>query len=190
MTAPRGPGVTKDDLREWSRTVRPDIAWEDVSSGIVAGLRAWAPLGLAGTVLVFLPLADEVNLQPLHDSLQGKRIVATRTPDRGGSLTIHELGGPLEVHRFGFLQPHAQAPAVETGEVDAFLVPGVAFDLWGNRLGRGAGYFDGLLAGARTGALLVGVTPAALVVDHLPVESRDVAVRHLATEEGVIECAS
>ncbi len=141
------------------------------------------------TVLVFLPLPEEVNLNPLIERDAETRFVATRTPDRGGDLSIHELGGPLEVHRLGFLQPHASARRVSPDEIDVALLPGLAFDLYGNRLGRGAGYFDRLLRGTRHGAKLVGVVPAALVVDQLPVDPHDMPADYLATEEGVIETA-
>ena len=93
------------------------------------------------------------------------------------------------MHRLGFLQPHRTAPEVLPAELDMVLLPGLAFDLWGTRLGRGAGYFDELLSRTRPDAVAVGVTPAALVVDCLPVEPHDVRVSRLATEEGVIPVA-
>lgn len=179
----------KDALRAWAREARAGLDWERLSADIVAGLEAWPPLRIARTVLVFLPMAHEVNLTPLIDLIPGPRFVATRTPSEG-PLTVHELGGPLEVHRFGYLQPHASAPRVRPDEVDVFLLPGLAFDLFGTRLGRGAGYFDTLLVDARRGAMVVGVVPSALVVDELPSDTHDVAVGFLATEEGVIEVAT
>ncbi|NND03528.1 MAG: 5-formyltetrahydrofolate cyclo-ligase, partial [Acidimicrobiia bacterium] len=72
---------------------------------------------------------------------------------------------------------------------DLFLVPGLTFDLWGNRLGWGAGFYDRLLAMAREDAPLVGIVPAEVVVDRLPAEVHDVAMTHLATEEGVLGTA-
>lgn len=141
------------------------------------------------TVLVFLPMAGEVNLNPLIDGDSETRFVATRTPERDGDLSVHELGGPLEVHRYGFLQPHESARWVSPDEIDVALVPGLAFDLFGNRLGQGAGYFDRLLTSTRRGVQLVGVVPVELVVDRLPVAAHDVPMDFLATEEGVIATA-
>jgi 5-formyltetrahydrofolate cyclo-ligase len=69
------------------------------------------------------------------------------------------------------------------------LLPGLAFDLFGTRLGRGAGYFDELLSRVPGDALLVGVTPADLVVDRLPRERHDSVMGYLATEEGVVATA-
>ena len=74
-------------------------------------------------------------------------------------------------------------------EIDIALLPGLAFDLFGNRIGHGAGYFDRLLRATRQGARLVGVVPAKLVVDRLPIDPHDIPVDYLATEEGVIATA-
>ncbi len=188
MTYP-DPDATKEEWRAWARQHRSELDWEGISELIVTELHNWVVPDNYQTVLVFLPLQEEVDLGPLLAADSETRYVATRTPDRGGDLSIHELGGPLEVHRLGFLQPHASARRVGPDEIDIALLPGLAFDLYGNRLGRGAGYFDRLLLATRDGARLVGVVPAAMVVDSLPTESHDIAVDYLATEEGVIETA-
>lgn len=183
------PGSSKADWREWARQRRATMDWATVSDEIVDALLQWMTPDTYQTVLVYFPLADEVSLSRLMEADPKTRFVATRTPERGGQLSVHELGGPLEVHRFGFLQPHASAPMVGPDAIDVALLPGLAFDLHGNRLGHGAGYFDRLLLATRTGVKLVGVVPVALVVDRLPVEAHDIPVRYLATEEGVIETA-
>lgn len=178
--------ASKELWRDWAKEARAALDWESISEAVVAGLRAWIMPDPYLTVLVFLPMAEEINLMPLVESDLVTRYVATRTPDRDGDLTVHELGGPLEVHRFGFLQPHASARLVSPDEIDIALLPGMAFDLHGDRLGRGAGYFDRLLLATRAGARRVGVVPVDLVVDKLPTEPHDIAMEYLATEEGVI----
>ena len=190
MIEPPAGAVPKDEFRAWARAARAQVDWPETSRRVVAGLLRWEPLRLADTVLVFLPMPLEVDLNPLLEAAPVRRFVTTRTPDDRGTLSIHELGGPLEVHRLGFLQPHARAPRVAPTDVDVFLLPGLAFDLWGNRLGRGAGYFDELLSHARSNATRVGVVPVSLVVDRLPTGPGDVIVRYLATEEGVLAVAS
>lgn len=188
MSTP-GSDASKADWRAWARQRRSELDWDEASEAIVAALRRWIVPDNYQTVLLFLPLPEEVNLNPLLEEDLETRYVATRTPDNGGELSVHELGGPLEVHRLGFLQPHASARRVGPDELDVVLLPGLAFDLYGNRLGRGAGYFDRLLQTTRPGAKLVGVVPASLVVDLLPTAPHDVPVDYLATEEGVIETA-
>ncbi len=191
MNAPAPPpsGAPKSQWRAWARERRAGIDWVAASAAIVAVLAGWEPLAAARTTLLYLPLPDEIDLMALRDAGLGARFVTTRTPDRGGELTVHDLDGPLQVHRHGFLQPHPKTPQIDPEEIDVLLLPGLAFDLYGNRLGRGAGYFDRLLPRCRDGATRVGVVPAELVVDLLPVDDRDVQVGMLATEEGVVEVA-
>jgi 5-formyltetrahydrofolate cyclo-ligase len=180
------PGATKDQWRTWARSVRPALARDDLSRAIVDHLVAWPVLRAAHTVLLYIPMDDEMDPTPLLETDLPCRFVATRTPERGGDLTVHELGGPLQVHRLGFLQPHRLASEVSPGDVDVFLVPGLVFDSHGGRLGWGAAYFDRLLPAARHDARLVGVVPSALVVDRLPVTPTDVPMTHLATEDGIV----
>ena len=187
--SPPAADSSKDDWRKWAKSCRAAVDWEATSAAIVDGLRSWLVPHDYLTVLVFLPMAQEVNLTPLLEDGAPIRFVATRTPERAGDLSVHELGGPLEVHRFGFLQPHSSAPVVSPDEVDIALLPGLAFDLFGNRLGRGAGYFDRLLRATRRNAKHLGVVPTALVVDRLPTDRHDIPMEYLATEEGVIETA-
>lgn len=187
MTAvPREPSGEADKTawRRWARAVRASLDPATVSARVTVRLAEWLPLLAPTTVLTFLPMGDEIDLQPLAAGLPHIRWAITRTPGMGG-LTVHLLGGSLERHRFGFLQPVAGAPALDPAEVDVALVPGLAFDRRGGRLGRGAGYFDGLLPSLRPDALRVGVAPAAVVVDRLPVDEHDVPMTHLATEDGV-----
>lgn len=183
------PEATKEQWRSWARGLRAEIDFEALSEAVTTTLQGWSDLAAASKVLAFLPLADEIDLRMLFESMPDCEFLATRTPDRGGRLSVHGLGGPLEVHPLGFLQPHRTAPEIRPEELDVLLLPGLAFDLWGTRLGRGAGYFDELLSRTRPDAVAVGVTPAALVVDRLPAEPHDVAVSRLATEEGVIPVA-
>lgn len=139
-----------------------------------------------GYVVVYDALGDEVDLTALTatERQPGSRFAITRTPDSGHVLTIHPLGGPTELHRYGYRQPTADAPTVSDDDVAAVLCPGLVFDRQGNRLGRGAGYYDRFLARLPAGVAKVGVT-ADLVVDHLPSDPHDVAMTHLATSTGV-----
>jgi 5-formyltetrahydrofolate cyclo-ligase len=177
----------KDVWRAWAKERRGHLDLVSLSDVIVGALAGWPALQAARTVLLYYPLEDEVNVTGLIDS--SRRWAATRTPEWGDRLTVHELGGPLEVHRFGFLQPHPAAPELDPGDIDLALVPGLAFDLWGTRLGRGAGYFDELLTRTSPRLTTVGVVPAPLVVDRLPSDEHDIHMSFLATEEGVIAVA-
>ncbi len=144
---------TKAEWRVWAKTV--DRA--PMASRVVEGLVNWPPLH--GTVLSYLSMGDETDLASSH-GLDRCRIVVTRPPD-DGPLSVHEYQpNILEGHRLGFDQPRIDAPEVDLDDIDVVLVPGLAFDIHGNRLGRGKGYYDELLERLPVGVVRVGVTVA------------------------------
>jgi 5-formyltetrahydrofolate cyclo-ligase len=159
-----------------------------VSARIVDGLFAWLSPRLPGTISAFLPMEGEVDLRPLFDRLPGWRWVLPRVED-DRSVTFRDLAVPRETHLFGMEQPADAGPVIPIQEIDVFLVPGLAFDLRGGRLGNGAGHYDRILSSARGDALSVGIAPGTRLVDVVPVERHDVLVGWLATEDGVISRA-
>lgn len=106
-------------------------------------------------------------------------------------LRFHLTGvGDLRPGRFGISEPDPSCPEVTAGEIAVMLVPGLAFDARGNRLGFGGGYYDEVLAGeggARPG-FVVGVGYDFQVVDSVPVDARDARVDCLVTDARVIRC--
>lgn len=179
------PGAAKQEWRRWARKQRSDDVTRALSEAVTDWIAAWLshPEVPAGTVALYLPLPDEVDVTPLIDRTD-RPCAVTRTPSRG-PLTLHPADSPLERHRYGFEQPVADSLRIPAERVGLVLVPGLAFDLRGERLGRGGGYYDRFLPTLRRGALRVGVIPDSLVVGALPTEPHDVAMTHLATESGV-----
>lgn len=176
----------ENDKRAWrrvARSARRELDLPRWSADLVGALRAWPAYRSAATVATYLAFGDEADLGALLDD--GKRFAAPRTGPPGTTLTFHEVGGCTERHALGMPQPLAISPRVERGEIDLVLVPGLAFDRHGTRLGRGAGHYDAWLASMAPGTPLLGVTHARLVVPKLPAEAHDVAVTHLLTPEGV-----
>lgn len=135
-------------------------------------------------ILFYRAMPNELSLDGLADAVGWQRFAVTRTPP-DGPLTLHPATGAMEQHRFGFPQPTADAFELQPHHISLALVPGVAFDRHGTRLGHGAGYYDELLACLPTECPRVGVTCRDLVFDQLPSEPHDVAMTHLATEDGI-----
>lgn len=154
----------------------------DERSAAVAGRPV--PRG-ADLILFYRAMPNELSLDSLADSVGWQRFAVTRTPP-DGPLTLHPAIGAMEQHRYGFPQPTADAFELQPRHISLALVPGVAFDWHGTRLGHGVGYFDELLARLPDECPRVGVAPKELVVDRLPVEPHDVPMTHLATQDGVI----
>jgi 5-formyltetrahydrofolate cyclo-ligase len=177
--------MDKAGWRRWAREHRPD----DVDPApFVDGLARVLRDQVAGWVLTYRPMAHEVDLGALEGSAGIGPFALTRTPDGGRHLTVHPAGSPVERHRWGFEQPRPDAPQLDPSQVAAVLVPGLAFDRTGHRIGHGLGYYDRLLARLAPGAVRIGVVPAALVVEQLPAGDHDIAMTHLATERGVAAC--
>ena len=152
------------------------------------GLRAWLAARIPGTIAAYLAMSDEVEVSGLFTDLPGWQWVLPRVePD--GELTFRDRDVPREVHRLGMRQPVASGEAVPVHELDVVLVPGLAFDRTGARLGRGGGYYDRLLAEVRRDCVTIGVTVSSRVVDEVPMEGLDRHVDWLATETGVKECS-
>ncbi len=158
----------------------------EISQTVVESLFRWLSARLPGTVSAYLAMADEVDVGPLFERLPGWRWVLPRIePDL--SLTLRDRALPRETHRWGMSQPVGDGEAVPVHQIDVILVPGLAFDTSGRRLGRGGGFYDRLLADRRTDCVAVGVTWSARIIDEVPVDAHDMPVDFLATENGVIQ---
>ena len=123
------------------------------------------------------------------------RISAT---DGGGAPSLPTNGRagrplPADLVRgsLGVFEPtNDSALIVEVGAADFILVPGVAFDRAGARLGRGGGFYDRLLGEAALTARRVAVCFACQLVDRVPVEAHDALVDAIVTENGWIDVRS
>jgi len=153
---------------------------------------SWGPLGGAGCVLAYAPMAMEVDIEPLIEALlaQGATVCVPRVCWDAGTITpvpIRDLIGDLSIVDHGVRQPRDTLPEIDIAEVQVIVVPAVAFDLAGGRLGRGGGFYDRVL-GTRTGpGLALGVGFEAQVVERIPMEGHDRRVDALATPARLIE---
>ncbi len=144
----------------------------------------------AETVLGYAPLPDELDLWPALRALQetGKRIVLPRcVPDVHGLelREVRDFDRELAPGAYGILEPTDGTP-VDLAELDAFAAPGRAFDLDGNRVGRGGGYTDRIVKREGFRAFFCGVGFDCQVFPKVPTEPHDVAINALVTESGVI----
>jgi 5-formyltetrahydrofolate cyclo-ligase len=132
----------------------------------------------------FLPIGDEIDVRPLLTALheRGHPLVLPVTPKRGNPLTFRRWrpGDTLVAEKFG-----TQRPVGEEMVPNFLLVPLLAFDRAGFRLGYGAGYYDRTLASLR-GHFALGCSYAAQCVDAVPIGPYDVRLDAVATELGIM----
>ncbi len=147
----------------------------------------------ASRVVLFVSRADEVDTSPLLSRAleDGKETLVPRIT-AAGSLEFALLGEPdrLRLGRFGLPEPPPDRPAVRLDHQALVLVPGLAFDLNGGRLGRGGGYYDRALAIDRRAELapvLIGVGFSFQLVARVPMNPLDVRLDGVVSELGLVE---
>lgn len=146
----------------------------------------------AMTMMVYAPLPMELDIRPLVEcALRAGRVVCMpRVGWEGRSLTpvaIHGMDDLVEGERFGVREPRPGARIVAKDMLDLIIVPGLAFDEAGGRLGRGAGFYDRFLGSLGPRALKIGLAYEAQVFASVPVEALDVRLDVVVTERRVME---
>ena len=147
-------------------------------------------IGEAGTVLLFDAYGDEMSTTAIASRLldAGKRVLLPFV--EAGAMGAAELTpGQLVRSAYGPREPEDARP-VDPGQIDMALVPGLAFDRSGRRLGRGTGLYDRYLPRLRADALRIGLAFSAQLVDQVPAGPHDEVVHLVVTDEGAIDCRS
>ncbi len=196
VTAP-GPTVGKRALRQAARDARDTLpaAERDAASlaiadavdrEVLAPLAARAP---GAIVALYAAVSSEVDTRAiaLHAAARHLRTAYPRVA--GPRALVFSICAPddLLAGTFRIPEPPPDAPAVAPSAIAAFVVPGVAFDRTGARLGWGHGYYDATLAAA-PGALRAGVAFESQIVAQVPTDPRDEPVHLIITERAVHVC--
>ena len=178
----------KQSLREEARRCLaelPRLRGRTTGMAVMGHLAMWIDWHRAKTVAAYSALDSEPRV--LSPWPEAKTVLLPRIA--GDRLELHVVRGEEELVEggFGIFEPAPDAPRAEP-KADFILVPGLAFDPAGGRLGRGGGFYDRFLAGFQ--GVKVGVCFPELVVDEIPVEEHDVRMDFVATSEGIICCGS
>ena len=144
----------------------------------------------ARSVLAYMGFGTEVETatfvaQVLHD---GKLLALPRIHKTSQSLRLHRVNRLDELVSgvWGIREPHLDAPTVGLDEIDFVLMPGVAFDRSGARLGYGAGYYDRLLASSAHRSHRVAAAFEMQLVDTVPTDVHDQRLDIIITENQTI----
>ena len=164
----------KKRLRELLAQKRRLLSKDDVaeqSGKIVAAVEQMPCFQTAKTVLIYYPTHNEVDLLSLIKRYKKEKTFLFPVVHRR-MMTVCPYEGNDKMHRGKFNIPE---PTTEpyTGHIDLILVPGVAFDMTGNRLGRGGGYYDRFMAKLGKKTLLAGVGYDFQLVEKVPTNRRD-----------------
>lgn len=185
--------MSKDALRARARaTLRalaPDVraaAEDEIARGV------WTVPEIAGarTLLLYASLPEEVATDAIAEEARRRGIVLVYPrclEDRTMALHAVSSADTLRPGRYGIREPDVDAcPIRRIEEVDAALIPGLAWDRAGHRLGRGAGYYDRMLADPAWRGFRCGLFFAVQEAPAIPHDAWDVRLDAVVTEREVV----
>jgi 5-formyltetrahydrofolate cyclo-ligase len=186
----------KAELRKRLRGLRaalPASACAARSAQIASRLLELDAFARARSVALFWPIEErhEVDLRPLDASLRGRgvRVAYPAVDPDSGDMTLRFVSHPetMRPNALGFCEPSSSEPEATRGDLDAIIVPALAVDPRGHRIGYGAGYYDRVLPLFAPPAVAIAVAFDFQLVVEVPQTDRDVAVSWLVTDARVLE---
>jgi 5-formyltetrahydrofolate cyclo-ligase len=178
---------SKTALRAEIRAALKNIAAAErvTASRQACALLAAQPLwGDARSILFYAPLPDELDVWPLlTDAIAlGKTVFLPRFDAEQNHYAVCQINDAVRdigTGKFGIREPNGRCARISLKRLDLILVPGIAFDLQGHRLGRGRGFYDRLLAVLPGPAC--GVAFDQQIVSRIPVGPHDVHLSCILT---------
>ena len=176
----------REQVSSASRTTRS----EQIAAHVTQWIQQQTGENTIEAVLVYISMKSEVQTYKLIDSLfnLGKQVIAPVVDVADRQLIprrIQNLETDLVRHRYGMLQPNATCPIFPSSQLQLVLVPGIAFDVNGYRLGYGKGFYDRFLPTCPN-AITIGLAYQLQLVENAYPQPWDVPVQHIFTENGGI----
>jgi 5-formyltetrahydrofolate cyclo-ligase len=189
MTTQTGKTDLRAKIREALGKIPPAVRAAE-SIDLCARLELQMPS--AHTILFFAPLPDELDVWPLLErSLALGTACALPFFDAGakiyGARALDTLLTDVVPGKFGVREPAAGCPEIPLGKFDLVLVPGMAFDRCGNRLGRGQGFYDRLLK--NISGVKCGIGHDFQLLENVPAEPHDAKVDFIFTPSRCVKTA-
>jgi 5-formyltetrahydrofolate cyclo-ligase len=190
-----GPREAKRSLRErilQARDALPVATRIRHADAIIARLRAREDFQRARTVLLSLAFRSEWETRPLFDVALalGKTVVVPRVNVGSRMLDLYaiaDLERDVGSGYRGIAEPLAHCRSIAPSAIDWVLVPGVAFDESGHRIGYGGGYYDRLLPTLRNDARRIAGAFELQMIDRVPAAPHDLQVDAIVTELRTLE---
>lgn len=185
--------MTKPELRaEARRRLRALAPVARAAAEAEIARRVWTvpEVAAARVLLLFADLPEEVHTDTIAAEAlrRGISLVYPRTDPATRTMTLHRVASlaDLRAGNYGIREPAPElAVDVAVGDVDVALVPGLAWDRAGNRLGRGAGYYDRMFARPDWRGFRCGIFFAFQEADAVPAEPWDLPLDAVVTEAEV-----
>lgn len=192
MSGDDGKSVLRLKARAARRAITPEVR-EAASREVAQRVLLLPEMRDVRAVLLYGASPEEMEPLPLEIALRarGVRVAYPRVHGRK-HLALHWVDDREELvtGSFGLLEPSAEATCALPSEIDAIIVPGVAFDVCGGRVGYGRGYYDTLLGGPCEGTPTIGIAFDEQVVAEVPCQPHDRRLDVVVTPTRTIRCAT
>lgn len=187
------PLELKKNIREQAHANRAAQTNKDeLSAAICETFMELPEFAAARTIMVYMDVRTEVRTRHALPALlaSGKRIVVPYCVERDLELFLLESMDELAIGMYKILEPKPElrdgpGKRIAVDELDLIMVPGVAFDRHGARMGHGFGYYDKLLEHARANAPLVALAFECQLFAEIPTQAHDVFMDKIITEQAV-----
>jgi 5-formyltetrahydrofolate cyclo-ligase len=183
--------INKDELRKIYRQKRRDVPDKQRKSAAAANiLLNCERLLAADVILAYASINSEADTSGLIIGLleMGKKVALPVSLDNG-IMNFYQISSynSLIKGRYGIPEPPLNTPVTVFTDKTVCIVPGLAFDTSGTRMGYGGGYYDRFLA-KNPQIYSIGYTYQDMLIPSLPAMSHDIRVNAVATEERLVSC--
>ncbi len=181
--------LTKSELRSQIRQKRKSLD-EDYSSArsvsISERLFSVSDICDKDTYMLYSDFDNEVKTGSIYNKLRDMSKIVFMPVVSGDDILIYPVTDSMRINHFGILEPLATGTSSDPSDIDVFVVPGICFDRKGGRVGFGRGYYDRLLAFARSDAVKVGLAYDFQIVDDVCSEDHDIMMDYIITDKEII----
>ena len=182
--------VFRHNLKDQRDLVTPEVA-RRASESLWTQLKEESFFQKAKHIAAFTSTGSEINTLPLlgHILSSNKKLYLPKTEKTHTLMHFHAVTDlrDLILGSYNILEP-PPGIAIPPEQIDLMLVPGLAFDNHGYRLGYGQGYYDRYLKFIRTGCFTLGVAYSFQIIDKIPNADHDIPVNAVLTEKYILLC--
>ena len=185
--------MKKSELRELMKAKREGMSLslkENMDRKIYYNLIHNEKYVNAKNIFIYVSYKSEVNTHKIIENalLSGKRISVPKVISKKAGMKSFEIKSfsDLQSGKFGILEPHEETVETLSDTFDLIIVPGLAFDKQGGRLGYGGGYYDRFLCNLKSNALLLALAYDFQLINEVPMEKFDIRINGIITEKSEI----
>ncbi len=170
----------KTSLRLKAKNIRNNLDIKQISKNIVYNLTQSDIFKYSNNIMIFYPLEKEINLLGLLD-FEDKNFYLPRMNGKNLECCPYKKGDNLVIKKYNIKEPTTEC--ISCPKIDLIIIPALAIDKYGNRLGYGGGFYDRFLAHIYSTKIVP--IPEELIFDSIPYEKFDIKFDYFVTEKKV-----